>query len=296
MPLNPAMKKSLLLVLSIALLSQVLSAQRGTGDRMFMVDANHRASGWFLGAGATSMFSQKDYSQELPAYILLPDSGSYLMNFDPAGKLGFALEGGMFWILKARFFDYVDLGLTYRQLRGKEDFLAEVVPDSSHVLQPLLAGGGEFQEDVLGLSVNLNKAFPLDDRKYLIQGLGADVEYRLINDYTYFGGVAAMTRMTNPDDLQVHLHYKIGFGYKTSAYSWLSLTAETPIQNFLPFDGLVSRRTDFNSKYRPVVFTLRFMWLRKRPARECPTAGPNPAMKKKRRGGAKRGASNGQVR
>jgi hypothetical protein len=286
------MRYSFLILTAIVLFSLDISAQRGTGDRMFMVDATHRSSGWFLGAGATFMFPEKDHKLTLPVF---PDSGSYLTSFDPAGRLGFALEGGMFWVLQNRFFDYVDLGITYRQLRGKEDFTAELVPGSSDTLPLFFAGGGEFQEDVLGLSVNLNKAFPLDDKKYIIQGLGADVEYRLINDYSYVGGLDAMKLYTNTEDLQVHLHYKLGFGYKTSATSWLSLTAETPIENLLPFEGLVSRRDNFNSRYRPVVFTLRYMWLRKRPARECPTAGPNPKMKKKRSKG-KRSAAGGQVR
>ena len=289
------MRYHLLLTLFLCSIFQLATAQRGTGDRMFMVDANHRHSGWFLGLGATYMFPQKDHEASLPAFSATPDSGSYLVNFDPSGRLGFALEGGMFWILEQRFFDYVDLGITYRQLRGREDFIADIIPGSSDTLPLMLAGGGEFQEDVLGLNVNLNKAFPLDDKKYILQGIGADVEYRLINDYTYVGGLDAMTPTTNTDDLQLHLHYKIGFGYKTSASSWLSLTAETPIENLIPFDGLVSRRDDFNSKYRPVTFTLRYMWLRKRPARECPTSGPNPKMKKKRSKG-KRGAYDGQVR
>ena len=273
-------------LISIALCSASLVmayGQRGTGDRLFAVDANHRTSGWFLGLGASYMFPQDDHEMEFLAFPQLPDSGSYNAALNPSGKLGFALEGGIFWLLDNSFFDYVDLGLTYRQLRGGEEASATLLPGASDTLPTLVLGEGSFQQDMLGLNVNLNKIFPLNDRFYIIQGLGADLEYRVIDDYSYEGGLASMNRMTPEDAFRTHVHYKIGAGFKTSAFSWLSLSAETPIQNIIPFDGLTSRRDIFNSKYRPVVFTLRYMWLRKRPARECPTAGPSPKMKSKRR-------------
>ncbi|MDA0972614.1 MAG: hypothetical protein O2867_02660 [Bacteroidetes bacterium] len=277
------MMKYLISIALCSLIAVFSKGQRGTGDRLFTVDANHRASGWFLGLGAANLFPQDEHEMEFLAIPDFPDSGSYNALLNPTGKLGFALEGGMFWLLQDRFFDYVDLGLTYRQLRGGEESSANLLPGASDTLPSLLLGEGSFQQDVVGLNVNLNKIFPLNDRFYIIQGLGADLEYRVIDDYSYDGGLASMNRMTPEDGFRTHIHYKLGAGFKTSAFSWLSLSAETPIENIIPFDGLTSRRDIFNSKYRPVVFTLRYMWLRKRPARECPTAGPSPKMKSKRK-------------
>lgn len=276
------------LVLSFVCESQ---AQSAGSSGLFDVDANHRKSGFLIGIGATKLFAQKDFEQRFLAIPEALDVGDYLGTFDPKGKLGFHIELGMFWVTERSFFDYVDLNLGYSQQRGEERMDAILQPGAPDTLPAIWPSEGNFAQDIVTLNFNFNKAVPITGYWYGLGAIGADVGYRVIDDFTYLNGHPSLSSTPSDDKFDMHIHFKLGVGYKTSKSSWLSLTAETPIETLIPFDGLTSRKTVFNSLYRPVNFTLRYQWLRKRPARECPT-GPKQNTKKKRRksrGGMKEG-------
>ena len=270
-------------------------SQNRSNDLLFAVDANHRSSGWLVGLGPSTMWGQKDHEIEFLAIPESPDAGSYVGEFKPAGRVGLHAEFGMFWMTERSFFDYIDATVSYKQHLGNESFNAIKQANSLDTLPASFNGQGEFTQDMVALNLNFNKAFPYKRHWYGLAGIGADMEYRVINsvdyDITYPG-----LNMEAPDEsLNAHFHFKIGLGYKTTSSSWLSLTAETPIENIVPFNGIESRKTVFNSQYRPILFTLRYQWLRKRPARECPT-GPKKTDLKKRAKRGRGGTKDGQIR
>ncbi|NNK80328.1 MAG: hypothetical protein HKO93_02435 [Flavobacteriales bacterium] len=272
-----------------------IHAQGRSYDMLFSVDANHRPSGWLVGMGASTLWGQSEHEIDFLAIPESPDAGSYLGTFNPAGRVGFHGEFGMFWLTENSVFDYIDATLSYKQHLGSESFTAIKQPNALDTLADFLEGQGNFTQDQLALNFNLNKAFPFKQHWYALAGLGADVEYRVINNAEYDFNHPSLSMEAPDESLNAHFHVKIGAGYKTSASSWLSLTAETPLQNITPFNGIESRKALFNSKYRPILITLRYQWLRKRPARECPT-GPNKQNMKKKRKGGRGGTKDGQIR
>lgn len=274
-------------LLSLLILTSTLVAQgqNRKSDLLFATPATHRSSGFLIGLGATYMLPQSDFQQSFLAIPDSPDAGDYLGDFDPKGKIGLNAEFGMFWLFDRGFFDYVDISLAYKQQKGSESYSAVKQANALDTLPDLLAGTGAFTQDHATFNVNLHKGIHLKNNWYVLQGIGADVEYRVINDATYDLEYPSLVYTSPTESLNAHLHYRAGIGYKTSASSWLSLTVETPILNAYPFNSIESRKQLFNSEYRPLIFTLRYQWLRKRPNRECPTGPSKQNLKKKRRGG-----------
>jgi len=279
------------LLLLLVITSLEAQIRRPSPD-LFAVDANHRSSGFLVGLGLSTMWGQKDFQTTIDILPRAEQISAYRAEFAPSGRIGLHAELGMFWLFESSFFDYVDVSLAYKQHLGDEAMTAELIPGSADSLPNLLAGNGTFTQDQATLNVNLNKAFPVRGNYYIISALGADIDYRVINKAEYTLIAPGFNTVAPDNALSAHFHARLGIGYKTSASSWLSLTAETPIQDIVPFDGIQSRKTVFNSKYRPVLFTLRYQWLRMRAARECPTGPKKVNKKKKRRGG---GSKDGQV-
>ncbi|NNC83933.1 MAG: hypothetical protein HKN79_10175 [Flavobacteriales bacterium] len=283
-------------VLLIALCCLIdIQAQNRSQELLFTAGPNYRSSGWLIGLGVSTMWGQQDHEIEFLAIPDSPDAGSYLGTFPPKGRIGLHAEFGMFWLTENSFFDYVDATVSYKQHLGTEEFTALKQPNSLDTLPDMLAGQGEFTQDMVALNVNLNKAFPFKTHWYGLAGIGADIEYRIINSASYDISYPGLNMLPPDESLYAHFHVKAGVGYKTSARSWLSLTAETPIENIVPFNGIESRKTVFNSKYRPVLITLRYQWLRKRPNRECPTGPKKQNLKKKGKGGRSK-MKDGQIR
>ncbi len=282
------------IILLACLVTIQVDAQRRKADLLFTTPATHRSSGFLIGLGVTNMFPESDYERNFLAIPESPDAGEYLGKFDPKGRIGLYAEFGMFWLMDQSFFDYVDVSLAYKQQKGSETVEALIQPNALDTLPDLLNGQGNFTQDQATLNVNLHKAIHFKGNWYVLQGLGADVEYRVINDITNDLQHPSLTSTGPSENLSAHFHYRAGVGYKTSASGWLSFTAETPIQNIIPFNGIESRKQVFNSDYRPVVFTIRYQWLRKRPNRECPT-GPNKQSLKKKRKSGRGKVKDGQV-
>jgi hypothetical protein len=228
----------------------------------------------------------------------------YLGSVDGNGKFGLYAELGGFKIMNHGFFDFFDYGLAYRQEAGEEELITNLVSGSDPALPQDVTGLGEYSQDHARAFFNLNKGIPLMRHTFLLQSVGVDFEYRVINKADYIHNFSILDSLgQNPfndlgpeESFSAHLHYKAGIGYKTSPGGWLILSVETPIQTLVPFDGVQSRQIVFNTQYRPVIFSLRYMWLRKRPDRTC---APVKSRKKKIKEKAKRkggkGVRDGQI-
>jgi len=270
------------IALALLFISVSMHSQSGrTG--LFDVDAFHRPSGWFIGLGMTRMFPQDAFSQEYGFTSSGTEELLYNVDFTPTGQNGFLITAGHFWLPSYGFIDRIELGLSYRQHLGREDFRATRLEGVSDTLPSSVAGFHQFEQDHVVLDVRITKAVPIKSYLYGFGGLGADINYMIINDFGSSEGALSINRTPSNTSLDADFNAHLGLGYKTSSAGWLELMLETPIQSIQPFDGLQSRLTVFNSKYRPVYATLSYRWLKKRPDRACPTP-PKPSKKKKRRG------------
>ena len=81
---------------------------------------------------------------------------------------------------------------------------------------------------------------------------------------------------TNTDRLLLSLHYKFGYGIKLQNRLFIIPSIETPIINFKKWEKGKSTYGIFNSRYRPFLFSVRFLWLKPPGRGDCPPVYLNP--------------------
>jgi|GEM_PF-2781825 len=302
--LNLTHMRTLVTIVFVSFFICSTSAQSAYSDRTFEVGANHRMSGWQIGVGASTIWAS-DLKQESFLENTSETPIEYLTDVDGKGKVGLYVEVGRFNIFEHGFFDFMDYGIAYRQETGEEVMSASLVQGSDVDFPSLVAGEGTFSQDHVRAHFNLNKAIPLNGHFFVTQSIGIDFEYRVIDSAPYIhntavldsAGVSPFNVLSPEESFSGHIHYKAGIGYKTGPASWLIFSAETPLQTILPFEGVKSRQDIFNTKYRPVVLSLKYMWASRRPDRTCsPSKAKQKNLKRKakRRKGAG-GVKNGQL-
>lgn len=222
-----------------------------TGEVFPENDFQYKFSGWYWGPGVT-------YALPLPSKHTKSFTDSldnpYTVDFDPGGKMGLYLEGGRYKILQYSYlFKYLDYGLAYKWLRGAEEFSAVAG-----------AGSGKFSDHFLLAHFNLNNVINLSDNSFLQNTIGINADYPLIKTRTPGFGAGE----TYPGFI-AQLHYKLGIGFKVSDKLMIIPALETPLLSLYPFDFPRSALSYLNSRYRPIIFSLRFLYLRPTGV-ECP--------------------------
>lgn len=228
----------LLLLFSIYLLSADLSAQRNRYKRkiqdVFPDELQYKQSGWYFSPGLTYMLGQN--------FSLIKDvNGSSFGK--PRGRLGLYLEFGRYHILKySKWFKYLDYGLSYKSLRGKD-----------------LSVGEKFGDHFIVAHFNLNHVKQFSDYNFLQNTIGINADFGIIRNV---GSPA-------PASPIVQLHYKLGYGFKISSKLIIIPAIETPILNGLPWERGKSTLGYYNSRYRPLIFSVRFLFLSLKREKKC---------------------------
>jgi hypothetical protein len=247
-------------------------AQSGRQKRPLYTFGNQfNTGGWHFAPGATFMLPAQ--SNRLETRLI--NTGEqidtlFAGNFDAAGRLGFYLEFG-----KQRFFEqplfvhYIDYGIHFKQLRGSEEFVGLVQNEGA----PLLTSNrGTFGNGFLGVYFNANHIVQTTDKSFVQLSLGLNAEYRVLSRRT-FEGVASNLGQEFADPFQGQVHAKLGFGFRPEAGILIIPTLETPILNISPFYDGKSTLPFFNSRYRPIILTVRILFLGKNKAADCVGAG-----------------------
>ena len=78
-----------------------------------------------------------------------------------------------------------------------------------------------------------------------------------------------------PPDLWAQLHFKVGYGFKLTGHIILIPAVETPVFSFVPEDRNFGMMRWFSSDHRPLIFSLRFLFLRARDGWTCPPVRNN---------------------
>jgi hypothetical protein len=271
------MRNSLLLLL--ALLAGVDAAgQRFAGRKrsdIIPLEGQAKRIGWFVGPGLTYTLPRFKSDEE---EVFRTADSSYVTTYDPNGRLGFYLEAGASWYTRDPVIvDYLDLGLAYKNLRGAESFAGTFVRGDTAAT---LTGEGAFAERMLTLSFNANKFIHTRPYQFVQLSLGANADYRLGSDYAHTGD-SLLNRHTFPPDLWTQLHFKLGYGFKLTGHLILIPALETPVFSIAPEDEGFGRMQWFSSRYRPIIFSLRFLFLRARDGWECPPVRNNEFEKHK---------------
>ncbi len=228
------------------------------------LDGQAKRIGWFVGPGITWTHTRFKNEEE---EVFRSGDTVYNATYDPAGRIGLYLEGGLSWYTRDPVVvDYLDLGVAYKNLRGAESCTGVLLRgDSSTALE----GEGDFAERLLTVSFNANKFIPTRPYQFVQLSLGANMDYRLSSAYAHTGD-PLLNGHVFPPDLVTQVHFKVGYGFKLTGHLILIPTLETPVFSFVPEDEGLGQLQWFSSRYRPIILSVRFLFLRARNGFDCP--------------------------
>lgn len=262
-----------LLLLGMSALAQGLMDRKHPD--IFPLDGKMRRSGFFFAPGLT--WTLAPFSDRQDEYRIGQDS-LFTATYHGKGALGLYLEAG--WFISTRdpvILDYWDFGVAYKQLKGSEASQGTLALGDS-VGQWL--GDGTFNDQHLTFAVNANKLFHVADYRFLQLSLGANVDWRFGSDRAFEGVLVPGTQQFPPEFIG-QLHAKLGFGFKLTQQLMIIPALETPFFSVLPEDQGLGRLQWFNTTYRPLILSVRFLFLRYPKGWACPTVKNNEFEKHK---------------
>lgn len=229
------------------------------------LDGQARRIGWYVAPGLTYTLPRAADGEE---EVFRRGDTSYVATYDPNGRLGLYLEGGLSWYTRDPVIvDYLDLGVAYKNLRGHEAANGRyAIADS--VLD--LAGEGAFAERLLTVHFNANKFIPTWRYQFVQLSLGANADLRLSADHGHTAS-PVLNDHRSPPDLWGQVHFKVGYGFKLTSKMFVIPAVESPIFSVKPADDARFGALQwFSSNYRPLILSVRFLFLRARRGFDCP--------------------------
>ncbi|MBK9762931.1 MAG: hypothetical protein IPO87_06100 [Flavobacteriales bacterium] len=239
------------------------SNQRKRPD-IIPLEGQAKRGGFYFAPGATFALPRSKDREEV---LISGTDSSFSVVFDPHGRPGLYLEAGYFFATRDPvILDYWDIGLAYKNLRGSQtDTYTLVRNDTTTVF----TGLNTFAEQFITLHVNANKFIQTGNYQFIQLSLGANADYRLGSAYGY--SVAPLLGLGSfPPNLITQLHVKVGYGFKVTGNLLVIPALETPVFSITPKDIGAGQLQWFNSRYRPLILSVRFLFLRARDGFKCP--------------------------
>lgn len=255
----------LFLVISTNLYSQQYKKKKGAG--LYSTGQNEIDKGWYFGLGGTYMLRYLSESSSINTIDTLNNRFDQNFKATPKGKLGLYGEIGLFRMNDKRFINYIDFGLAYKWLRGGEDYLNENFRNDT--LFSTTSIEGSYSDHLLSGHLNLGYRFDASDKMFFVNGLGLNADYHLITSRTGTPALPENEYKDGPNSFLGEMHYFFGMGFKTGKRLIIMPMIETPILALLPFNHIASTHDYFNTRSRPILFRVRFMFLKKG-SKSCP--------------------------
>ncbi len=240
----------------------------GKGNGLYNTGANEIDKGWFFGIGGTYMvaYPKTTYSTSVT------DTANNITQFDytgdPKGKFGLFAEIGKFRMNGRKVINYMDYALAYKWLRGGEDYTLESTYNTTP-LQPLTAEGG-FGDHLLSANFRVGHRFDQNEKSFMVNGLGLNLDYHLITSRSATPQIPTNDDYADgPNSILGEMHYFFAIGFKTKGRLMIMPMVETPILALWPFNHVFSTHDYSNTRFRPILFRIRFMFLSK-DSKSCP--------------------------
>ena len=231
---------------------------------LFPSDGKKKSGGFYIAPGATYTLTRFSDQEEL----FVREDSMYSATWTPNGKLAVYVEAGWFHTMKDPYIlDYIDFGLAYKRLSGRERYRGDL--SSNDVLLGTLEGENTFSDSYLTAHFNANKLLQINDWDFVQLSLGVNADYRISRSLNE--SVPPIdTERKFPPQLLTQAHFKVGYGFKMNERLMIIPMLETPIFSITPADQGFGQLQWFNSLYRPVIFSVRFLWLRSPNGFDCP--------------------------
>ncbi len=219
------------------------SEEKSWGYLLWSENASHyRPIGWHVSLGATYMAGNNanDEGQEY--------------DLNPSGLPGYYLEGGMEHLFKKRqpFVHYFDWGLGVKHFGGQEKYELDPIKDR-----------GSFNFGSAFLRASIHNVWQTAKFNFIDQSIGFNLDYRIYGgkDKQAEGDYLSPLASDNQGKLVAQLNYALGWGIKMKDGLFLVPTVQTPILTLLQFNDFNPSHKWFNSRYQPIIFTLKLAWL-----------------------------------
>lgn len=226
----------------------------------------YKLSGWHFAPGATYMLTPFIYlNQDLDE----TESSVFQARTRGIGKPGIYAEVGRYRMLPYMpIFEYLDYSIAYKSLRGSERANGQYVSLPEELpISPFEQTQGEFGFHYLELNFNLNHIWRISKYNFIQNSIGLNGGYAFLANQS--GATVSPTTQLNPGRINAQLHYKLGYGIKMRG-NWLIIpSVETPILNAWPFENGRSSMGFFSSRYRPLILSLRFFFMRPANTMDC---------------------------
>ena len=221
--------------------------------------------GWYFSPGITLTPKMNIFKYELT----LTANGLTAVNLQQQSKVGLYLEVGRYNLLSTtKLISYIDYGIAYKMLRAGQTYDLEqngVSIGTSYTQS--------FQSHAGLAHFNANNVLAINKNIFFQNTLGANVDYQFSQkiestDNTGF----TESYQENPSKLVAQLHYKFGIGVRIGKQLYAIPSVEVPLLNGWQWENGRSTFGAFNSRYRPVVISIRFAWLT---TPDCPRVWDN---------------------
>jgi hypothetical protein len=201
----------------------------------------------------------------------------YQYTHDPIGEIGIFAEIGMshypmkpsiFKFLKHRLVSYYDWGLGFKYFGGSEATTIDYT-DAQGAIDSTTSGSGQFYNGYGFGRFTLHKMFSLGKRHFIDNGLGLNIDYRVIDGNRNYKDAVMASTQTFHNSLVAQVHYELGIGFKLKRGSYLILGAQTPILGIQDWNGGNPGLKWYSSNYWPILFKVKYIQLFEKKSKGC---------------------------
>ena len=229
-------------------------------------------TGWYFGVGATATPKMNflEYSPTLTTSTFQPTILSAI-NLEQKSQSGLYLEAGRYKLLSTKKpISYIDYGLAYKQFRASQSY--DLIRENMGLIDTS-AYSQSFRSHSIAVDFNANNVLAINKNIFLQNTVGANIDYAFLQSLNSedVSGLSE-TYQDEPTSLRAQIHYKFGVGIRISKMWYAIPSLEIPLLNAWKWEGGRSTFGAFHSRYRPVIFSVRFTWLTKP---DCPKVWDN---------------------
>lgn len=267
------------LIVFLFIISPVFSQNKNWKPLFPVEDIGFSLSGWYIGAGATYTLSLPSTTEKIYEF---DDNSKITANFVATGNAGFLLEGGRYTLLYSNFIPYIDYGLSVKMLSGNQDYTGYQGLIDNPDTTSTSTSSASFNNYYISAHFNANNAIRISEYGYIQNTLGVNFDYKAIESIQGSFPVFSDSK-TESEKFLFQLHYKLGYGLRLDKKHFLIFTLETPVLTAFPEDDGKSTIALFNSRYRPIMFSVRLLFLRNTKRPDCTNKSSDMKMDKKRK-------------
>lgn len=241
--------------------------------------SDYRPYGFQLSVGPSYTFTTLKNETIAPDTMLQGQRFRY--NQDPAGRIGLYVEVGMahypmkkprVLLFGNRLLSYIDWGIGVKIHGGKETTTVQYTDATGTNVIAESTGTGSFYNTygTARFAAHFNYYFP-NNVHYIDQGLGINGDYRIAGGNKNYDGISFPSTQRFQNSLGVQLHYDIAFGWKMRRGFYVAAGPQLPILGIYEWNKGKTAIDWFSSKYYPVLFKVKFIWLLKKKSNGCNT-------------------------